>query len=55
LRPAPGDGDGRELVLFVHGLWLHASSWREWALEFDRAGYDCLSFRWPGEPTTAAA
>lgn len=47
--------DGRDLVLFIHGMWLHASSWREWTEEFDRAGYQNLSFRWPGEPASAAA
>ena len=47
--------DGRDLVLFIHGMWLHASSWRGWTQEFDRAGYQCVSFRWPGEPASAAA
>lgn len=47
--------DGRDLVLFIHGMWLHASSWRGWTQEFDRAGYQNLSFRWPGEPASAAA
>jgi alpha-beta hydrolase superfamily lysophospholipase len=50
-----GVDDGRELVLFVHGMWLHSSSWREWTEEFDRAGYQHRSFRWPGELPTAAA
>ena len=47
--------DSRELVLFIHGMWLDTSCWREWAQEFDRAGYQSLSFRWPGEQATAAA
>lgn len=50
-----GADDGRELVLFVHGMWLHSSSWREWSEEFDRAGYQHRSFRWPGELPTAPA
>ena len=50
-----GGDDGRDLVLFIHGMWLHASSWRGWTEEFDRAGYQNVSFRWPGEPASAAA
>jgi non-heme chloroperoxidase len=52
-RMLSGD-DGRDLVLFIHGMWLHASSWRGWVREFDRAGYQNLSFRWPGEPASVA-
>lgn len=47
--------DGRDLVLFIHGMWLHANSWRGWTEEFDRAGYQNVSLRWPGEPVSAAA
>lgn len=41
--------DGRGLVLFIHGLWMSASSWDPWAEEFDDNGYDSISYRWPGE------
>lgn len=44
-------GDGRGLVLFIHGLWMNASSWNPWAEEFDGNGYDSITYRWPGETT----
>ena len=39
-------------VLFVHGLWLHASSWTPWVQLFRDAGYDPQAPGWPGEPGT---
>jgi pimeloyl-ACP methyl ester carboxylesterase len=42
-------------VLFIHGLWLHASSWRGWTQLFDEAGYAASAPGWPGEPNTVAA
>lgn len=41
-------------VVFVHGLWLHASSWDPWLELFGRAGYDPVAARWPGEHETVA-
>ena len=43
--------DGRGLVVFIHGLWMNASSWDPWAEEFDGNGYDSITYRWPGETT----
>src|SRR5437763_6851584 len=40
-------------VVFVHGLWLHASSWGPWAELFRESGYQPLTPGWPGEPDTA--
>jgi pimeloyl-ACP methyl ester carboxylesterase len=37
-------------VIFIHGLWLHASSWGPWADHFKQAEYDTISPGWPGEP-----
>jgi len=37
-------------VVFVHGLWLHASSWGSWADLFSESGYEPLSPGWPGDP-----
>jgi non-heme chloroperoxidase len=37
-------------VVFVHGLWLHASSWGPWIEKFNRAGYAAIAPGWPGEP-----
>jgi hypothetical protein len=35
--------DGRGLVLFVHGLWVHPDAWGHWIDEFDRSGYDSIT------------
>ena len=37
-------------VVFVHGLWLHASSWGSWAEVFRESGYEPLVPGWPGIP-----
>ncbi|GAA1946088.1 alpha/beta fold hydrolase [Nocardioides panacihumi] len=39
-------------VLFIHGLWLHASSWDDWIGHFAAAGYDGSAPGWPGDPDT---
>lgn len=36
-------------VVFVHGLWLHASSWTPWVERFANAGYAPTAPGWPGE------
>jgi non-heme chloroperoxidase len=36
-------------VVFVHGLWLHATSWGPWAEFFGAAGYAPLAPGWPGD------
>jgi pimeloyl-ACP methyl ester carboxylesterase len=41
-------------VLFIHGLWLHATSWQPWIELFKEAGYEATAPRWPGEPETVA-
>jgi non-heme chloroperoxidase len=42
-------------VVFVHGLWLHASSWGPWTEKFGAAGYEPVAPGWPGEPDTVEA
>jgi pimeloyl-ACP methyl ester carboxylesterase len=42
-------------VLFIHGLWLHASSWQPWLDLFAEAGYDPAAPGWPGIPDTVEA
>jgi pimeloyl-ACP methyl ester carboxylesterase len=37
-------------ILFIHGLWLHSTSWAPWEAYFEEAGYGAASPRWPGEP-----
>lgn len=39
-------------VLFIHGLWLHATSWAPWIERFRDAGYDASAPGWPGDPAT---
>lgn len=41
-------------VLFIHGLWLHASSWAPWIELFEREGYAPSAPGWPGDPATVA-
>lgn len=42
-------------VLFIHGLWLHASSWEPWVHLFRDAGYDPVAPGWPGDGPTVEA
>jgi pimeloyl-ACP methyl ester carboxylesterase len=39
-------------VVFIHGLWIHASSWRPWQDLFGEAGYEALAPGWPGDLET---
>ena len=39
-------------VVFVHGLWLHATSWTPWLDLFRDNGYQPIAPGWPGEPDT---
>ena len=41
-------------VVFIHGLWLHASSWQPWQDLFDSAGYRSSAPGWPHEAATVA-
>jgi alpha-beta hydrolase superfamily lysophospholipase len=45
----------RTPVVFIHGLWLHATSWAPWAELFSEAGYDPIAPGWPGDPETVEA
>ncbi|HTH71731.1 MAG TPA: alpha/beta hydrolase [Candidatus Pristimantibacillus sp.] len=37
-------------VVFIHGLWLHSSSWDPWVKLFRRLGYEPIAPGWPYEP-----
>jgi alpha-beta hydrolase superfamily lysophospholipase len=47
----PGD---RVPIVFIHGLWLHSTSWQPWAEKFRAAGYEPILPEWPGVPDTVA-
>jgi hypothetical protein len=42
-------------VVFIHGLWLHASSWQPWQELFAEAGYAPSAPGWPGDGDTVEA
>jgi len=42
-------------IVFIHGLWLHASSWRPWQELFRRHGYSAVAPGWLGEQETVEA
>lgn len=46
------NGSGRPVVVFVHGLWLLASSWDPWRELFDARGYATIAPGWPDDPAT---
>jgi pimeloyl-ACP methyl ester carboxylesterase len=47
--------NGRIPVIFIHGLWLHATSWNRWLDLFRAAGYEPTAPGWPSEPDSVAA
>ena len=42
----------RTPVVFIHGLWLHSSSWQPWVDLFNENGYDATAPGWPGDGET---
>jgi non-heme chloroperoxidase len=42
-------------VVFIHGLWIHSSSWQPWLDLFAEHGYLPTAPGWPGEAETTAA
>ena len=44
----------RQPVVFVHGLYLLASSWDNWRAFFEEQGYTTLAPGWPDDPETVA-
>lgn len=43
---------GKQPVVFVHGLWLLSSSWDLWRALFEERGYTTLAPGWPDDPDT---
>jgi non-heme chloroperoxidase len=46
--------EGKQPIMFVHGLWLLASSWDKWRAFFEEQGYTTLAPGWPDDPQTVA-
>ena len=44
----------KRTIVFIHGLWIHSSSWQPWMDLFNRHGYETLSPAWPGDAETVA-
>ena len=42
--------DRGKTVVFIHGLWLHATSVPNWAGLFEQSRSTPLAPGWPGEP-----
>jgi pimeloyl-ACP methyl ester carboxylesterase len=42
-------------IVFIHGLWLHAESWKPWIEFFNENGYDAIAASWPGDAATTEA
>jgi len=42
-------------VIFIHGLWIHASAWQPWMDLFTERGYAVSAPGWPGDADTVAA
>ncbi len=58
--PTPGElaqvekanSSKRPTVVFIHGLWLLASSWDPWRSLFEASGYSTVAVDWPDDPAT---
>src|SRR5204862_856908 len=46
--------NGRTAVVFVHGLWMHPTSWQPWIELFRAAGYAPIAPEWPGDSPSVA-
>ncbi|MDX6515251.1 MAG: non-heme chloroperoxidase, partial [Gaiellaceae bacterium] len=49
---ASANSSGLQPVVFIHGLWLLASSWERWMTVFAEAGYATVNPGWPDDPET---
>jgi non-heme chloroperoxidase len=39
-------------VVFIHGLWIHSSAWRNWQDLYAGSGYETQAPGWPGDGGT---
>lgn len=51
---ATANASGRQPVVFIHGLWLLASSWDAWRERFEAEGYATVAVEWPGDAASVA-
>jgi non-heme chloroperoxidase len=42
----------KRTIIFIHGLWIHSSSWQPWKDFFEQHGYESLNPGWPGDSST---
>jgi len=42
----------KRTIVFIHGLWLHSSSWESWMNFFREKGYQTINPGWPGDSLT---
>ncbi len=49
------NAEGKQPVVFVHGLYLLASSWDRWRTLFEEHGYTTIAPGWPDDPETVEA
>ncbi|MBT2501314.1 alpha/beta hydrolase [Curtobacterium sp. ISL-83] len=42
-------------VVFIHGLWIHATAWQPWIDLFAEHGYEASAPGWPGDSDTVEA
>jgi pimeloyl-ACP methyl ester carboxylesterase len=52
-RSAEATVTERSPVVFIHDLWLHASSWDQWVHLITTRGYAAIAPGWPGDGPTA--
>jgi len=45
----------KRTIVFIHGLWMHSSSWQPWMDFFNKHGYTTINPGWPGDSGTVAA
>ena len=46
------NNSGLQPIVFVHGLWLLASSWDNWRTFFEAQGFTTIAPGWPDDPET---
>ena len=51
---AQSPSNGSKPVVFVHGLWMHPTSWQPWIELFRAAGYAPIAPEWPGDSPSVA-